>query len=264
MYASFVDTFNSALKISRQGDFPATPLVLGSYNAEVDILFHRNNGTNRTPNVVLCPLVSARRANSGDTRDWEEIALNAGEEPPTSFGPVDVLGTQELQFTGDRISDPPNEYTSDMVFEPVQPVLDPYTYVDSVVLERLRKESKIAHEKDDVLSVSGERASVTSGSYRCSHLASGEQTNQQHRADRFSRSDCAGYSDPVLPDTYAFAQRKHNPLAQHNEDCLPPLIQNALYGVQSLSHSPWINHAINMLIIGNAQRKPPLYSLFWR
>ena len=164
MYASFVDTFNNALKISRRG---LSDTLLGSHNAKVDIMFHLNNGTDRTPNVVLFPLASARRANSGDSRGWEEIALDAGEESRVSFGPVDVLGTQEFQFTGDRISEPPHEYTSDMVFEPVQPVLDPYLLVNSAVMEDLRKKSKLAHDEDDVLPASGECLSFTSRSQRC-------------------------------------------------------------------------------------------------
>jgi len=164
VYASFVDAFNTALKVSRRD---LSDILLGSHNAEVDIMFHLNDGTDRTPNVVLCPLVSARRANPGDSRGWEEIALDAGEESRVSFGQVDVLGTQELQFTGNPISDPPEEYTSDMVFEPVQHVLDPYTYVDSVVMEGLRKKSKLAHDEDDVLPVSGECLSFTSRSQRC-------------------------------------------------------------------------------------------------
>ena len=233
------------------------------------ILFHRNdpkqiNGNHggdvskRSPDVVLVSLAAARDANDFIKMQWRNATGPAAEQPLIAFEWSQILCVFEFKRVAKTLTLPPLKYSGfGAVREPqhnvrnlFKPVPDP-----SGATSAEANPDGDGSEATGANSGSGgkrPRATRASSSARANKKPRGRSANSVPPKMHNTRGSSALANQPPSASSAPIAQEikvKKKPVERPK----PPIVQCGSYGVEMLTRGPCVNHAINVLVIGETR-----------
>ena len=263
-YQPFVKLFNLALQKLRSVKVPN----VRSANDDLGILFHRNdpkrikgyhNGdvSDRSPDVVVVSLAAARDASNSIKMQWRHATGPAPEQPLIAFEWSQILCVFEFKRVAKTLTPPPLKYSGfGAVREPQQNVRNLF----SPVLDPSGATSAEANPDGDGSEATGAnsgsggkrpRATSASSSARAKKPR-GTSANSVPPKMYNTRGSSALANQPPSASSAPIAQEikvKKKPVERPK----PPIVQCGSYGVEMLSRGPCVNHAINVLVIGETR-----------
>ena len=238
-------------------------------NDDLGILFHRNDPklilgnhggdvSKRSPDVVLVSLTAARDANDFIKMQWRNATGPAPEQPLIAFEWSQILCVFEFKRVAKTLTPPPLEYSGfGAVREPqhnVRKLFDPVPDPSGMTSAEANPDGDGSEATGANSGGGGKRPRATSASSsaRANKKRRGTSANSVAPKMHNLRGSSAFANQPASASSAPTTQEikvKKKPVERPK----PPIVQCGSYGVEMLSRGPCVNHAINLLVIGETR-----------